>query len=84
MQNVLGANFYVCIIFRGETGRGPFSPILKRVKILILKRILCKNLKDEIFTYSLFGFSVIYLILYEEVSLGIYVWLFEKKDILFI
>ena len=34
--------------------------------------------------YLFFDFSVIYFILSEEVSLGIYVWSFEKKDILFI
>ena len=34
--------------------------------------------------YLFFDFSVIYLILYEEVSLGMHVPSFEKKDILFI
>ena len=36
------------------------------------------------FICSFFEFSVIYLILYEEVSLGLHVWLLEKKDTLFI
>ena len=53
-------------------------------KILFLQRIFCYNFKEEIFIYSFFEFSVIYLILYEEVSLGIYVWLFEKEDTLII
>ena len=49
-----------------------------------LQRIFCYNFKDKIFISTFFEFSVAYLILYEEVPLGINVWLFEKKDILFI
>ena len=42
-------------------------------KMIFLQRMFCYNFKDEIFIYLFFEFSVIYLILYEEVSLGIYV-----------
>ena len=49
-----------------------------------LQTIFCYYFKEESFTYSCFELSVIYLILYEEVSLGLHVWLFENKDILFI
>ena len=36
-QKVLGANSYVCRIYRGKTGRGDFlpCPILNRVKIKV-------------------------------------------------
>ena len=52
--------------------------------MLLLQIIRCYNFNDETFIYSFFEFSVIYWILYEDVSLGIYVWLFEKKGVLFI
>ena len=42
------------------------------------------NFKDELLMHSSFELSVIYLNLYEEVSPGIHICLFEKKDILFI
>ena len=45
------------------------------------KECFVTNLKQN---FQSVEFSVFYLILYEEVSLGIYVWLFEKKDISFI
>ena len=49
-----------------------------------LQRIFCCNFNDEILAHSFLEFSIIYLIQYEEVSLDIYVRLFEKTDILFI
>ena len=54
------------------------SHILAEIYFIFLKnvldqRIVCYNLKDEIFMYLFFDFCVIYLILYEEVSLGMYV-----------
>ena len=39
--------------------------------MLFLEKSFCYNFKDEIFIYSFFTLSVIYLILYEEVFLGI-------------
>ena len=52
--------------------------------MLFLQRIFCCNFNDEILAHLFLEFSIIYLIQYEEVSLDIYVRLFEKTDILFI
>ena len=49
--------------------------------MLFIQIIFCYNLKDEILIYSLLEINLIHLILYEEVSLGIFVSIFEKKDI---
>ena len=42
-------------------------------KMLFLRRIFSYNFKDEIFIYSFFESSVIYLTLQEDVLVGIYV-----------
>ena len=42
-------------------------------KMQFLQRIFCYNFNDKIFIDSFFEFSVVYLILFEEVFLGIYI-----------
>ena len=49
-----------------------------------LQKNILLQFKDKLFMYSFFEFRVIYLILYGEVSLGVCVWLFQKKDLLLI
>ena len=49
------------------------TPDEPRFSDALTTKNLLHKFKDEIFIYSYFEFSVIYLSLYEEVSLGTYV-----------
>ena len=53
-------------------------------EMLFIWGIFSYNFENEIFMYSFFEFNVIYWTLYEDLTVGIYIWLFAKEDILLV